>query len=237
MSPWQCNVFTLFPQAFPGTLGVSLIGNALVSNIWSLNVVNIRDFAQDKHKCVDDEPYGGGAGMVLRADVMERSLESIYNSPEQARGRLFYLSPRGTTFNQKQALNMAKLDNIGLICGRFEGIDQRLLDKWQIIELSVGDFILAGGEVAAQLVIETIVRTLPKVLGSSESLTEESFSNGLLEYPQYTRPQIWHDMGIPEVLLSGHHANIAKWRYQQSQEITKTRRPDLWQKHRNKDHQ
>ena len=228
---WHCNIFTIFPQAFPGTLGLSLIGQAMEHNLWSYQAINIRDFATDKHSSVDDEPYGGGAGMVLKADVVGRSVESIYKSPKAALKRLFYLSPRGSVFNQQKAQDMAKMDNIGLICGRFEGIDQRFLDHWGVEELSIGDFVLAGGEVAAQLVIESIVRTLPGVLGSSKSLNEESFSDGLLEYPQYTRPQKWEGKGVPEVLISGHHGKVAKWRHEQSEQLTKTKRPDLWQKY------
>ncbi len=219
----KINILTLYPDMFPGFLGQSLAGKALAEGKWSYNCINIRDYATDAYKSVDDTPFGGGAGMVMKADVVDRALQALNPT-----GAIYYLSPRGKTFNQQIAAQFAKTDELTFICGRFEGIDQRVLDKWQIQEISIGDFVLSGGEPALLTLLDATIRLIPTVMGNQDSLSEESFSNGLLEYPHYTKPQVWQDRPVPEILLSGHHANIQKWRRQQSEEITKTNRPDLW---------
>lgn len=228
-SPWKVTVLTLYPEVFPGTLGVSILGKGLQDHRWDLQVVNIRDFALDKHQSVDDAAFGGGPGMVMRPDVLDAALSETFalDKPD----RLIYLSPRGQTLTQELCRETSTLSHVGLICGRFEGIDQRVLDAWSIEEVSLGDFVLAGGEVAAQAFIESVVRLLPGVLGAEESLDEESFANGLLEYPHYTRPREWKGLTVPDILISGHHEKINMWRQQQSENLTQMRRPDLWDRY------
>lgn len=224
MSLFTANVLTVFPEMFPGYLGCSLAGKALDEGIWTLNVTNIRDFAEDRHKTVDDTPFGGGAGMVMRPDVLGKAVEAVYRPGT----RLIYFSPRGTRVSQKMAEELAQGGEATFLCGRFEGIDERVLQAYPFEEVSLGDFVLSGGEPAALAVLDAIVRLLPGVMGSSASLDEESFSHGLLEYPQYTRPVEWKGLCVPEVLNSGHHGRIAEWRLAQAEELTKQRRPDLW---------
>ena len=225
---WQAQLFTLYPEVFPGPLSKGLYGKALSNKLWSLNVVNIRDAADDKHKTVDDTPYGGGSGMLLKADVLAKSLDQNVKSNE----RTFYLTPKGKLFNQKIAKELSKEKVLNLICGHFEGIDQRVIDARNIEELSVGDYVLSGGETASLVVLDSILRLIPGVIGNDQSISEESFENGLLEYPQYTKPQIWEKKTVPDVLLSGDHAKIKDWRLSQSEAITRDRRPDLWQKYK-----
>jgi tRNA (guanine37-N1)-methyltransferase len=227
---WQAQVFTLYPEIFPGPLAKGLYGKALVNKLWNLNVVNIRDSAADKHKTVDDTPYGGGTGMLLKADVLAKSLDQNVKKGE----RVFYLSPKGKKFNQKLAQDLSKEKSISLICGHFEGVDERVLTTRNIEEISVGDYVLSGGETAALVVLDSILRLLPRVLGNDKSSVDESFENGLLEYPQYTKPQIWEKKSVPEVLLSGDHGKIKDWRLSQSEAITRDRRPDLWLKYNKK---
>ncbi|NIY70945.1 tRNA (guanosine(37)-N1)-methyltransferase TrmD [Marivivens donghaensis] len=226
---WTAQIITLLPDAFPGMLGQSLTGKALRENLWALRTINLRDFGIGKHKNVDDTPAGGGAGMVLRADVLD---EAIQTAGSTARGNmpLIYLSPRGKRFDQAMAREWASYDGVTLLCGRFEGVDQRVLDAYRIQEVSLGDFVMTGGELAAQAMLDATIRLLPGVLGNAESIEEESHSNGLLEHPQYTRPAEWRGRTIPDVLMSGHHGNIEKWRREQAEEITKERRPDMWEK-------
>ena len=230
---WTARVFTLYPELFPGPLGVGLYKKAMDKKIWSLEVVNIRDYATDKHKTVDDTLFGGGSGMLMRADIIANSLDkNISNTNEP----IIYLSPKGKKFDQVYAKKI--LDkNINIICGHFEGIDQRLLETRNIEEISVGDFILSGGEIGAFLVIDTIVRLIPGVLGNANSLTEETFERNLLEYPQYTKPKKWEEKNVPDVLLTGDHAKINDWRLTQSRDITRRRRPDLWEKYKNRNKQ
>ena len=225
---WKARVFTLYPEIFPGPFSSGLYKKALDKKLWALEVVNIRNYATDKHKTVDDTPFGGGSGMLLRADVLANSLDkNILNKEEP----IIYLSPKGKKFDQNYAKKI--LDkNINIICGHFEGIDQRLLETRNIEEVSVGDFILSGGEIGAFVVIDTIVRLIPGVLGNSSSLSEETFENYLLEYPQYTKPQKWEKKHVPDVLLSGDHAKIKDWRLSESKGITRRRRPDLWEKYK-----
>ena len=221
-------VFTLYPEFFPGPLGKGLYGKALAEKIWKLETINIRDYATDKHKTVDDTSYGGGSGMLIKPDVLANSLDSNLNSNE----RINYLSPKGKLFNQKLAKELSKERSINLICGHFEGVDQRVIESRNIEEVSIGDFVLSGGESAAFVMLDSIIRLLPGVLGNETSAEEESFENGLLEYPQYTKPQIWEEKTVPDVLLSGDHAKIKDWRLSQSEAITRDRRPDLWQKYK-----
>ncbi|MCB1334571.1 MAG: tRNA (guanosine(37)-N1)-methyltransferase TrmD [Roseivivax sp.] len=225
---WHAQIITLFPEAFPGTLGLSLTGRALKDGLWQLSTVDLRAFGEGKHRNVDDTPAGGGAGMVLRPDVMGRAVE---HALARAPGPVAFLSPRGRRFDQAMARHWAELPGITLICGRFEGLDQRVLDHYRIEEVSLGDFVLTGGEIAAQAMLDAAVRLLPGVLGNAESAVEESHSDGLLEHPQYTRPAEWKGRGIPDVLLSGHHGEIEKWRRAQSEALTRERRPDLWEAH------
>ena len=225
---WQVQVFTLYPEAFPGPLSKGLYGKALFKKLWNLNVINIRDSADDKHKTVDDTPYGGGTGMLLKADVLANSLDQKVKKGE----RVFYLSPKGKKFDQKLAQDLSKEKSISLICGQFEGVDERVLTTRNIEEISIGDYILSGGETAAIIVLDSILRLLPGVLGNDKSSVDESFESGLLEYPQYTKPQIWEKKSVPEVLLSGDHSKIKDWRLSQSEAITRDRRPDLWQKYK-----
>ena len=225
---WQAQVFTLYPEVFPGPLSKGLYGKALSKNLWKLNIVNIREAAEDKHKTVDDTPYGGGSGMLLKADVLAKSLDQNKNEGE----KIIYLSPKGKKFNQNYAKELANEKSVSFICGHFEGVDERVLSTRNIEEISIGDYILSGGETAAFVVIDSILRLLPGVLGNENSKADESFENGLLEYPQYTKPQIWEEKGVPEVLLSGDHSKIKDWRLSQSEAITRVRRPDLWQKYK-----
>ena len=221
-------IFTLYPEFYPGFLNKGLYGKALSKNIWDLEIVNIRDFANDKHKTVDDTPYGGGFGMLMRPDILANSLDKKIKSTE----KIIYLSPKGRLFNQNMARKLSKEKTINLICGHFEGIDQRLIESRGIEEVSIGDFILSGGETASFIVLDSILRLIPGIIGNNKSISDESFENNLLEYPQYTKPQIWEKKGIPEVLLSGDHAKIKDWRLSQSEAITRDRRPDLWQKYK-----
>ena len=225
---FQVQVFTLYPEVFPGPLAKGLYGKALSSKLWKLNVTNIRDAATDKHKTVDDTPYGGGSGMLLKADVLANSLDQKLKKGE----RVFYLSPKGKKFDQKLAQDLSKEKSISLICGHFEGVDERVLTTRNIEEISIGDYVLSGGETAALVILDSILRLLPGVLGNEKSSVDETFENGLLEYPQYTKPQIWEKKSVPEVLLSGDHAKIKDWRLSQSEAITRVRRPDLWQKYK-----
>ena len=225
---WQAKVFTLYPEFFPGPLSKGLYGKALSKKLWNLNIVNIRDAAQDKHKTVDDTPYGGGSGMLLKADVLAKSLDQNIIEGE----RVIYLSPKGKKFDQSYAQELSNEKSVSFICGHFEGVDERVLSTRNIEELSIGDYILSGGETAAFVVIDSILRLLPGVLGNENSRVDESFENGLLEYPQYTKPQIWEKKAVPEVLLSGDHSKIKDWRLSQSEAITRVRRPDLWQKYK-----
>ena len=225
---WQARIFTLYPEIFPGHLEKGLYGKALLNKTWSLDIVNIRDSAEDKHKTVDDTPFGGGTGMLMKADVLARSIDHNVNKNE----KIFYLSPKGKLFDQKIAKSLSKENCVNLICGHFEGVDQRLLETRNIEEISVGDFILSGGETAAFVIIDSVLRLVSGVLGNEKSVNDESFENGLLEYPQYTKPQIWEEKSVPEVLLSGDHSKIKDWRLSQSEAITRHRRPDLWQKYK-----
>ena len=224
---WQAQVFTLYPEIFPGPLSKGLYGKALSNKIWNLKVVNIRDAADDKHKTVDDTPFGGGSGMLLKADVLAKSIDQNKKEGEW----IFYLTPKGKKFDQKLAKELSKEKSISLICGHFEGVDERVLSTRNIEEISIGDFILSGGEAATFAVLDSILRLLPGVLGNDQSKNDESFENGLLEYPQYTKPQIWEKKSVPEVLLSGDHSKIKDWRLSESEAITRDRRPDLWQKY------
>ena len=220
---WAAHVVTLFPEAFPGILGLSLTGRALAEGLWNLRTTDLRPFGIGKHRNVDDTPAGGGAGMVIRPDVMDAALrEAGPGLP------VIYLSPRGKPFTQGRARQLANGPGMTLICGRFEGVDQRVLDAHAVEEISIGDYVLTGGELAAQVLIDATVRLIPRVLGNQDSLAEESFSDGLLEHPQYTKPALWEGRAIPEVLLSGNHAAIATWRRDMAERLTKERRPDLW---------
>lgn len=227
---WTAKVVTLFPDAFPGTLGLSLTGKALEAGLWALEPIDLRPFGEGRHRNVDDTPAGGGAGMVLRPDVVAKALRAAAEDTPQDRTRwpVIYLSPRGRRFAQADARRLAAAEGVTLLCGRFEGVDQRVLDAFAVEELSLGDFVLTGGEIAAQAVIDAAVRLLPDVLGNQASTEEESFSHGLLEHPQFTRPPEWEGRAIPEVLLSGHHGRIAEWRRDEAERLTRERRPDLW---------
>ena len=225
---WVARVFTLYPELFPGPLGSGLYKKALKKKLWSLEVVNIRDYATDKHKTVDDTPFGGGSSMLIRADVVAKSLDKNISDKSEP---IIYLTPKGKKFDQTYAKKIMD-KNINIICGHFEGVDQRLLETRNIEEVSVGDFVLSGGEIAAFVLIDTIVRLIPGVLGNSDSLTEETFEKDLLEYPQYTKPQKWEKKEVPDVLLGGDHAKIKDWRLTQSRDITRRRRSDLWKKYK-----
>ena len=224
---WKASVLTLFPEMFPGPLGISLLGKALQTRLWSLEVHDIRDHGIGRHAKVDDTPSGGGPGMVMRADVAIAAIDAV----KKAKRPLVYLSPRGAPLTQKRVAELAKGPGIVLLCGRFEGLDQRAIDARAIEEISLGDFVLAGGEIAAMALIEASVRLIPGVLGAADSPAEESFAHGLLEYPQYTRPQLVEDRPIPEVLNAGNHKKIAEWRREKSENLTRERRPDLWAEH------
>lgn len=219
-------ILTIFPEMFPGFLGYSLTGKAMEENKWQLKTVNIRDYAFDKHKSVDDTPCGGGAGMIMRPDVLGRAIAENHTS-----GRIIYMSPKGAPLTQKKARKLAKETELTVICGRFEGIDERIIEAFNIEEISIGDYILTGGEQAALIMLDAVIRLLPGVLGNEASLEDESFENCLLEYPQYTRPIEWEGRTVPEVLLSGHHQKIADWRKQQSEIATQAKRPDLFKKY------
>ena len=221
---WSATVLTLFPEMFPGPLGHSLAGRAFDAGVWRLKTVDIRAFARDKHASVDDTPFGGGAGMVMRADVVSDAIHAAWDR----RGPLIHLSPRGRPLTQRRVAALAGGPGPTLLCGRYEGIDQRLLDAWAPEEVSLGDFVLSGGEPAAVALLDASVRLLPGVAGKAESVREESFEGGLLEYPHYTRPAVWAGRAAPKVLLSGHHCNIRAWRQERAEDITRTRRPDLW---------
>jgi tRNA (guanine37-N1)-methyltransferase len=224
---WQARIMTLFPNTFPGVLGESLTGRALKDGKWQLHTHDLRDYGLTKHRNVDDTPAGGGAGMVLRADVIGPAIEAVQ---AQAIGNvaLVYMSPRGRRFDQAMAQDWAGRDGVTILCGRFEGVDERVMQHYGITEISLGDFVMTGGEIAAQAMIDATVRLLPGVLGNAQSAVEESHSNGLLEHPQYTKPAEWKGHKIPDVLMSGNHAKIEAWRREKSEEITKVRRPDLW---------
>ena len=224
----KTQVLTLYPEIFPGPLNKGLYGKAMAKKIWSLNVVNIRDAATDKHKTVDDTPYGGGVGMLMRPDVVAKSLDANLDEKET----VYYLTPKGKIFNQDIAKDIVKKNKVNILCGHFEGVDQRVLDSRNIEEISIGDFILSGGEIASFVVLDTVLRLVPGVLGNLNSTKDESFENGLLEYPQYTKPQIWEKLSVPDILLSGDHNKIKSWRLSQSEAITRHRRPDLWQKYK-----
>jgi tRNA (guanine37-N1)-methyltransferase len=227
---WKAQVITLLPQAFPGVLGESLTGRALKDGLWSLTPIDLRPFGEGKHRNVDDTPAGGGAGMVLRADVMGRAIDRAQDSAPHG-APLLYLSPRGRRFDQVMARRLAEGPGVTLICGRFEGLDERVIEHYGIEEISLGDFVMTGGEIAAQALIDACVRLLPGVLGNAESAVEESHSSGLLEHPHYTRPAEWQGRPIPEVLTSGDHAKVAEWRREMSERLTAARRPDLWDRH------
>lgn len=233
-SAWKARVITLFPDAFPGTLGLSLTGKALEMGLWSLQTLDLRSFGEGRHRNVDETPAGGGAGMVLRPDVVDRALRAAAEGTPQDRQiwPVVYLSPRGKPFTQAMARRWSAGQGITLLCGRFEGVDQRVIDHHGMEEVSLGDFVLTGGEIAAQALIDATVRLIPRVLGNQDSTEEESFSEGLLEFPQYTKPPVWEGRAIPEVLLSGHHAKITDWRRGMAERLTKERRPDLWRAYR-----
>lgn len=219
-------VLTVFPELFPGFLGYSLTGKALEEQKWQLQAVNIRDYAFDRHKSVDDTPCGGGAGMIMRPDVLGRAIEANHT-----RGRIIYMSPKGRPLTQKLVHELSREEELTIVCGRFEGIDERVIEAYNVEEISIGDYILTGGEQAAQIMLDAVVRLLPGVLGNEASLEDESFENFLLEYPQYTRPTEWVGRSVPEVLLSGHHRKIADWRREQAEIATKAKRPDLFKKY------
>ena len=224
---WTARIITLFPQAFPGVLGESLTGKALKDGHWALETIDLRQFGVGKHRNVDDTPAGGGAGMVLRADVVGAAIEHAQRKPGKS-WPVIYLSPCGQRFDQAMAHEWAKADGLTMLCGRFEGVDERVLEHYNVQEVSLGDFVLTGGEIAAQAMIDATVRLMPNVLGNLDSTVDESFSAGLLEHPQYTKPAEWQGRDIPEVLLSGNHAKISQWRQDQAENITRERRPDLW---------
>ena len=219
-------VLTVFPELFPGFLGYSLTGKALEEQKWQLQAVNIRDYAFDRHKSVDDTPCGGGAGMIMRPDCLGRAIEANHT-----RGRIIYMSPKGRPLTQKLVHELSREEELTIVCGRFEGIDERVIEAYNVEEISIGDYILTGGEQAAQIMLDAVVRLLPGVLGNEASLEDESFENFLLEYPQYTRPTEWEGRSVPEVLLSGHHRKIADWRREQAEIATKAKRPDLFKKY------
>ena len=227
---FAATVFTLYPDLFPGPFSEGLYGKALEKKIWNLQKVNLRDYAEDKHKTVDDTPYGGGSGMLIKPDVIGNALDKNTKKGE----KIIFLTPRGKVFNHECAKKFSQEKIINIICGHFEGIDQRVIDSRNIEEISIGDFVLSGGETASYVFLDAILRLIPGVIGNENSVAEESFENGLLEYPQYTKPQIWEKKSVPNVLLSGDHAKIKDWRLLQSEAITRDRRPDLWQKYNKK---
>jgi tRNA (guanine37-N1)-methyltransferase len=222
---WRATILTLFPDAFPGPLGISLAGRALAAGLWSLDVRDIRDSATDRHRSVDDTPAGGGPGMVLRADVLAKAIDATEVAPDRPR---LLMSPRGRPLTQSRVVELAAGPGPLIVCGRFEGVDQRVIEARGLEEVSIGDYVLSGGEIAAMTLIDACVRLLPGVMGKAESGADESFSHGLLEYPQYTRPQEFEGRPIPDILLSGDHAKVAAWRRAEAETLTETRRPDLW---------
>lgn len=226
--PWTARVLTLYPEMFPGPLGQSLTGRARDAGIWQLETLQIRDFATDRHRSVDDTPAGGGAGMVLKPDVVAAAIDAADSGLPRADWPVLYLSPRGRRFDQAHARRLAAGAGMTLLCGRFEGVDERVIEARGLEEVSLGDFVLTGGEIAAMALIDAVIRLIPRVLGNADSTVEESFTGGLLEFPQYTRPTDWEGRAIPEVLLSGHHGRVADWRRSQAERLTKERRPDLW---------
>ena len=225
---FQAKIFTLYPEYFPGPFDIGICKKAFEKKLWDLKLINIRDYADDKHKTVDDTPYGGGVGMLMRPDVVAKSLDANLDEKET----IYYLTPKGKIFNQDIAKDIVKKNKVNILCGHFEGVDQRVLDSRNIEEISIGDFILSGGEMASFVVLDTVLRLVPGVLGNLNSTKDESFENGLLEYPQYTKPQIWEKLSVPDILLSGDHNKIKSWRLSQSEAITRHRRPDLWQKYK-----
>ena len=227
---WEARVITLFPEAFPGPLGLSLTGKALDQGLWRLGTVDLRQFGEGRHRQVDDTPAGGGAGMVIRPDILGRAIDHASHGagPGRADWPLIYLSPRGAPLTQARVRRLAAGRGATMICGRFEGIDQRVIDHYGVEEVSIGDYVLTGGEIAAQVLLDATVRLLPGVLGNAASVEEESFSDGLLEHPHYTRPAIWEGRAIPEVLTSGDHGAVARWRRAEAEALTRARRPDLW---------
>ena len=224
---FQAKIFTLYPEYFPGPFEIGICKKAFEKKLWDLKLINIRDYADDKHKTVDDTPYGGGVGMLMRPDVVAKSLDANLDEKET----VYYLTPKGKIFNQDIAKDIVKKNKVNILCGHFEGVDQRVLDSRNVEEISIGDFILSGGEMAS-FVVDTVLRLVPGVLGNLNSTKDESFENGLLEYPQYTKPQIWEKLSVPDILLSGDHNKIKSWRLSQSEAITRHRRPDLWQKYK-----
>jgi tRNA (guanine37-N1)-methyltransferase len=228
MAKLHAKIITLFPEMFPGFLGLSLSGKALEKGLWSIEAINPRDYTTDVHKTVDDAPFGGGAGMVMKPDVLSKTLEA-----QKPLGRFIYMSPRGKPLTQEMAQSLTQENNITILCGRYEGVDQRLLDAYNAEEVSIGDYVLSGGEQAAMILLDSIIRLLPDVIGNQTTHSEESFTNGLLEYPQYTRPAEWTSPDgvsrkVPDILASGHHGKITEWRKSESERLTKERRPDLW---------
>src|SRR5947209_2110597 len=222
---WRATILTIFPEMFPGPLGVSLAGKALEKGLWALDALDIRDHATDRHRTVDDTPAGGGPGMVMKADVLARAVDAA----GEGRPRLV-MSPRGKPLTQARVASLAAGSGVVIVCGRFEGVDERLIEARRLDEVSLGDFVLSGGEIAAMALVDSCVRLLPGVMGKEASGAEESFAEGLLEYPQYTRPQLWEGRAIPEVLVSGDHAKVAAWRRAEAEKLTQNRRPDLWAK-------
>ena len=225
---FQAKIFTLYPEYFPGPFEIGICKKAFEKKLWDLKLINIRNYADDKHKTVDDTPYGGGVGMLMRPDVVAKSLDANLDEKET----VYYLTPKGKIFNQDIAKDIVKKNKVNILCGHFEGVDQRVLDSRNVEEISIGDFILSGGEMASFIVLDTVLRLVPGVLGNLNSTKDESFENGLLEYPQYTKPQIWEKLSVPDILLSGDHNKIKSWRLSQSEAITRHRRPDLWQKYK-----
>lgn len=227
---WKAKVITLFPNSFPGVLGESLTGKGLKDGLWQLETIDLRPFGEGKHRNVDDTPAGGGAGMVLRADTLGKALDHAAQNTPKSRKKwpVIYLSPRGKPFDQQTAERLAQADGVTLLCGRFEGVDERVIDAYDIEEISLGDFVMTGGEIAAQALIDATVRLIPCVLGNQASTEDESFSDFLLEHPQYTKPTVWEGREIPDILLSGHHGAIDDWRRAMAERLTKKRRPDLW---------
>jgi len=224
---YEVKIFTLYPEIFPGPLARGIYGKAASRGLWNLKTINIRDYADDKHKTVDDTVFGGGSGMLMKPDVVAKSLDSNIYKGE----KIFYLSPRGRKFSQNLANSLSKQNGINLICGHFEGIDDRLLSTRNIEEISIGDYILSGGETAALVLLDSVLRLIPGVLGNKDSVKDETFENSLLEYPQFTKPKIWEGKSVPDVLFSGDHAKIKSWRLSQSEDITRRQRPDLWEKY------